>query len=81
MIRARIEPDVKEAAETIFKSLGLSPTEAITLFYKQVMVKEGLPFKVKIPNKTTKKTMDEVRAGKGLIKTTIEELKQEFDCA
>ncbi|WP_373691153.1 type II toxin-antitoxin system RelB/DinJ family antitoxin, partial [Endozoicomonas sp. SESOKO3] len=43
MIRARIEPDVKEHAEAIFKKLGLNATDAITLFYKQVGLCNGLP--------------------------------------
>lgn len=81
MIRARVEPDVKEAAETVFRKLGLSVTEAVTLFYKQVTLKEGLPFDIKIPNRTTRKAMEETSAGKGLTKTTLEELKREFDRA
>jgi len=36
MIRARVEPQVKEQAETIFKKIGLNASEAIGLFYYQV---------------------------------------------
>ena len=32
MIRARVEPELKRQAETVFTQLGLSETEAITLF-------------------------------------------------
>ena len=46
MIRARIEPQLKAEVEDIFQELGLSITEAITLFYKQVRLNRGLPFKV-----------------------------------
>ena len=55
-IRARIEPDLKGKAEFIFQQLGLTTTQAITLFYKQVELKKGLPFEVAIPNETTRKT-------------------------
>ena len=34
MIRARVEPELKQEAEKVFTTLGLSATEAITLFYK-----------------------------------------------
>ena len=34
MIRARVEPELKYQAEEVFSGLGLSPTEAITLFYR-----------------------------------------------
>jgi addiction module RelB/DinJ family antitoxin len=40
-IRARIEPDLKVKAEHIFQQLGLTTTQAITLFYKQVELKKG----------------------------------------
>ena len=52
-IRARIEPDLKNDVEKLFKTLGLSTTEAINLFYRQVKLRQGLPFSIAIPNKTT----------------------------
>ena len=33
MIRARVDPGLKEDAESVFAALGLSATQAITLFY------------------------------------------------
>ena len=64
-IQARIEPALKEAAETIFKKLGLSSTDAIRLFYKQVELREGLPFPVELPNKKTIAAMRELERGGG----------------
>lgn len=52
-VQARIEPELKVAAEKVFESLGLTPTEAIRVFYKQVELHQGLPFDLKIPNQTT----------------------------
>lgn len=66
-IRARIEPDLKDKAELIFRQLGLTTTQAITLFYKQVELKKGLPFDVAIPNETTRKTFSNTDAGRDLI--------------
>ncbi|MFZ2633397.1 MAG: type II toxin-antitoxin system RelB/DinJ family antitoxin [Desulfosalsimonadaceae bacterium] len=66
-IRARIEPDLKDKAEHIFQRLGLTTTQAITLFYKQVELKQGLPFDVVIPNKITLKTFSDTDAGRDLI--------------
>ncbi|WP_288815681.1 type II toxin-antitoxin system RelB/DinJ family antitoxin [uncultured Varibaculum sp.] len=45
---ARIEPELKEQAEHILNSLGLPPSSAITMFYKQVVLQQGLPFNVKL---------------------------------
>jgi DNA-damage-inducible protein J len=66
-VRARIEPDLKRRVENLFQRLGLSATEAITLFYRQVDLRKGLPFNVVIPNKTTLKTMEETDAGRNLV--------------
>lgn len=47
---ARIEPDVKENAESILSALGISASSAINMFYKQIILQRGLPFEVKIPS-------------------------------
>jgi DNA-damage-inducible protein J len=67
MVRARVEPSLKEHAESVFQRLGLNATQAITLFYKQVELREGLPFEVAIPTSTTAKTFEATDAGKDLI--------------
>ena len=66
-IRARIEPELKDKAEHIFRQLGLTTTQAITLFYKQVELRKGLPFDIAIPNEITRKTFEDTDAGRGLI--------------
>jgi DNA-damage-inducible protein J len=66
-VRARIQPDLKKRVEAMFGKLGLSTTEAITLFYRQVDLRKGLPFDVVIPNKTTRKTLEDTDAGRNLI--------------
>jgi DNA-damage-inducible protein J len=53
MIHARIDPKLKKSAERIFTKIGISTTEAIRLFLKQVELHKGLPFPVSIPNKET----------------------------
>ena len=46
---ARIEPEVKEQAESILSSLGIPASNAINMFYKQIILQRGLPFEVKLP--------------------------------
>ncbi|MCF7847563.1 MAG: type II toxin-antitoxin system RelB/DinJ family antitoxin [Kiritimatiellales bacterium] len=67
MVRARLEPDLKDHAETVFRRLGLNATQAITMFYKQVELRGGLPFNVAIPTATTKSTFDATDAGRDLV--------------
>ena len=45
---ARIEPDVKEQAEGILAALGIPASNAINMFYKQIILQRGLPFEVKM---------------------------------
>jgi len=68
IIRARIEPRLKSETEDILRQLGLSTTEAITLFYHQVRLNRGLPFEVRLPNNTTRKTFADTDAGKNLVR-------------
>ena len=67
MVRARLEPELKEDVENIFHKLGLSVTQAITLFYKQVNLRKGLPFNIAIPSDETLITFDLTDEGKDLI--------------
>ena len=65
-IRARVEPEIKRRAESVLRELGLSPTEAIRMFYRQVILRRGLPFAVEIPNAETQAAMREAIAGENL---------------
>ncbi len=67
-IRARTEPRIKKQAENIFHILGLSTTEALNLFYKQVILNRGIPFDVKIPNQETLKVFKDTDTGKNVVK-------------
>ncbi len=46
---ARIEPNVKSKAEAILSQLGIPASNAINMFYKQIILQGGLPFEVKLP--------------------------------
>jgi DNA-damage-inducible protein J len=65
-IRARVEPGLKRDAEAVLDKLGMTPTEAITLFYRQVKLNRGLPFPVRIPNAETRRAIREAWAGENL---------------
>ena len=59
-VEARIESDLKQAAEAVFSKLGVSPSDAIRIFYKQVELHQGFPFEVRIPNAETLAAIKEV---------------------
>ena len=80
MIRARVEPELKREAEQLFSALGLSATEAITLFYKQVTMHRGLPFDVRIPNTETMEALNQARDGESLTEyADLQDLKSRLD--
>ncbi len=64
IIHARIEPDIKRQAEGVLHKLGLSPTEAIRVFYRQITLRHGLPFALDVPNECTEKTLKKSCHGK-----------------
>jgi DNA-damage-inducible protein J len=66
MIRARVEPALKHDAEAVLDKLGMTPTEAITLFYKQVTLYRGLPFPVRIPNAAMRRALREARSRRNI---------------
>jgi DNA-damage-inducible protein J len=65
-IRARIEPDLKSEVDSILTQLGLTASETIHLLYRQIKMRRGLPFDVRIPNELTAKTLEMSQAGKGI---------------
>ena len=46
---ARIEPELKNEAETILSGLGVPVSNAINMFYRQIVIHRGLPFAVQYP--------------------------------
>ena len=69
-VYARIEPDVKEQAESILSALGIPASNAINMFYKQIILNKGLPFDVKIP---TAKTINVAELTEAELNTELEE--------
>ena len=49
-LNARIEPELKEQAEEILAALGIPASNAITMFYRQIILNNGLPFDVRLPD-------------------------------
>ena len=47
---ARVEPEIKEQAEEILSKLGISVSNGINMFYRQVILWNGLPFRPAIPS-------------------------------
>jgi len=66
VVHARIEPGTKASAERVLRRIGLSPTEAIRIFYRQIALRRGIPFSVEIPNAETRDALQAARKGRDL---------------
>ena len=66
IIRARVEPELKLEVEAILVQLGLTTSEAIQLLCRQIQLRRGLPFDLRIPNEVTVQTLKDSKAGKGV---------------
>jgi DNA-damage-inducible protein J len=52
-VRCRITPEVKGQAEEILASIGMSTSDAMRLFLKQVVIRGEFPIELKVPNQKT----------------------------
>jgi DNA-damage-inducible protein J len=66
MITARVDPQLKHETEKVLKDLGLTTTQAITLFFNQIRLRKALPFAVAIPNTETAQAIEDALAGVNL---------------
>ena len=64
-VHTRMDTALKENVEAILSQLGLTSSDAIKLFYKQIVLNGGLPFELKVPDKVLaeKKLMEELALG------------------
>lgn len=82
----RIDPRTKEKAEKILNELGISASTAINMFYKQIIIQNGMPFDVKNSNKISnisQEDLDEVifeasKQDMTIAEEIVEEITQEI---
>jgi len=64
-VRARVDVELKQDVEKILSEIGLSTSQAITMFMKGIRRERGIPFELKIPNDETLEAMKEAKDGVG----------------
>ncbi|MBU6956860.1 type II toxin-antitoxin system RelB/DinJ family antitoxin [Pseudomonas sp. CVAP len=67
-VRCRIDADLKMRATKVFNTCGLSISDAMRLFLRQVVATQGLPFEVHVPSEKTARAMMQAR-----------DIRQQFD--
>lgn len=78
-LSVRTEKTVKEKVGKILHELGLNHSTAINMYYRLILAQRGIPFEVKLPNKTTLKAMEDLEKGKNSERfDTAEELFEDL---
>ncbi len=67
-ISVRTDKGLKDKVGRILEELGLNHSTAINMYYRRILAQQGIPFEVKIPNKTTLKAMEDLEKGKDVKK-------------
>ena len=58
-LNVRIEPELKREGEAILQAIGINPSDAIRMFYRQIVMFRGLTFDARIPNEETISALNE----------------------
>ncbi|MDF1690422.1 MAG: type II toxin-antitoxin system RelB/DinJ family antitoxin [Cycloclasticus sp.] len=67
--RARMDDDLKNEAESILNSVGITPSEAIRMLYKQIVNRHEFPLELRTPNAATLAAFTEVDNDNGRLET------------
>lgn len=82
-LHIRVEPSVKQKAEETLNELGLSISDAINVFLRQVILNDGIPFEIRKPklNQESIEAIEDAKKGKNLSKTfdSVDEMFEELD--
>ncbi len=82
-LNIRIEPELKKDVEATLNDLGMNIADAVTIFLKQVVLTESIPFMIRKPqyNKETIKAIEEAEKGVNLSKgyTNLDEMWKDLE--
>ncbi len=76
IINARVRPELKSDVDKILSRLGITTTQAITMFFEQIKMNKGIPFDLKLPNDETVEAMLDARNNKDLKTVELNKLAQ-----
>lgn len=80
-VRARIDTNLKQEVEDILKQIGLTTSQAITLFMNKIKNERGIPFELKVPNALTLQAMKDADNNIGETISYEEFMKESKDYA
>ena len=83
-VQIRMDAALKKEAEETLKSMGLTMSAAVTLYFRQVVNQRRIPFEIvapDVPNDTTRKAMKDAERGKNLSRSfdTVDEMWKDLN--
>ena len=79
----KIDPELKEQAQALFDSLGLSLSAAVNVFLRQAVREQAIPFRIgePLPNADTLRAIEDARNGVGLSRgfTSVKDLIEDLN--
>lgn len=66
-LNIRIEPELKTEVEKILNELGMNVADAVTIFLKQVVLTQSIPFEIKKP-KYNEETLEAINEAIQMLK-------------
>jgi DNA-damage-inducible protein J len=77
-VRVRVDSHLKKEVVNILNRLGLNMSEVVNAMFAQIKLQKGVPFNVRIPNKTTLKAIEAVEKRKTFKARSVKELMDEL---
>ena len=62
-VHARIDSKTKQMSERILQKIGMTPTDAVRLLYRQIALRKEFPLELRVPNKLTAATLSKSDRG------------------
>ncbi len=82
-LNIRIDTDLKKQAEKIFEELGLNMSTALTVFLRQTVRYNGIPFEMRlnVPNDETLEAINDVNLKRNMSKpfNSVKALLEDLD--
>jgi len=73
-VHARIDSKTKRESERVLHSIGMTPTDAVRLLYRQIALRREFPLELRVPNKLTSAVLDKSDRGEEI--ETFESLEK-----
>jgi len=61
VITARVDPELKQEAEEVISQIGLTMSQAVTIYLRQIVYQRGIPFELRIPTEETLAAIEEAK--------------------